>query len=259
VVLETVPRLATGDLDTVSAQAHEIARRVRPVILADIRKSPPGRVARYHLARVGVGLCAPGRGPDTRVIVSTSSVEGTDGSWTTKQRLILAAMAVETSRAKLPLAASTFALLKTPVTFLVDGSHRKLDVFYALLVDPSSGSLNTVIWHEAGGGEDPLPARLPVVNIFDSPMDVKASKVLGSIPVAWSFAVTSFPPGADLRLPGGLVERLRSVADTPAETLPLEVEFRRLVEAIGRTPEGKPHGGDLSARRGKPGPESASP
>src|SRR5271166_6275283 len=40
-VIKSVPNLATGDLDTVSSQAFETARRIRPVIVADIRRSEP--------------------------------------------------------------------------------------------------------------------------------------------------------------------------------------------------------------------------
>jgi hypothetical protein len=54
-VMKSVPNLATGDLDTVSSQAFETARRIRPVIVADIRRSEPEFGSSYYLARGGWG------------------------------------------------------------------------------------------------------------------------------------------------------------------------------------------------------------
>ena len=101
-VIKSVPKLATGDLDTVSSQAFETARRIRPVIVADIRGSEPEYGSSYYLARVGVGLCAPGQDGDGDRVVSASSVDGTRGLWTAKQRIILTAMAYEVSRPDWP-------------------------------------------------------------------------------------------------------------------------------------------------------------
>lgn len=228
-VLETVPRLATGDLDTVSAQGHETARRVHPVILADVKRSEAGGAVAYHLARVGVGLCAPGVEPGSRVVVSSTSVEGTEGAWSTKQRLILAAMALESSKASLPVRTSTFALLRTPVTFVVDDKHETVDTCYAFRVDPRTGALETLIWLDLPGTGDSRPARRPSVQVFDSPMDVKARKILGNIPVSWSFAVRELPPGADAEVPEPLRRRLSDADDDPALAAELEQAFSPLL------------------------------
>jgi len=228
-ILEIVPRLASGDLDTVSSQAHEVARKIRPVVMADVERTATHRGPRFHLNRVGVGLCANGVEPDSRVIVSTTSVGGTAGQWSTKQRLILTAMSLESSRSRLPISTPTFALLRTPVTFRVGGNHRKLDICYALLLEPSSGKLDTIIWPEDGGDADPQVARRPAVNVFDSPMDVKASKILGGISVGWSFAVTELPPGLDVAVPKSLRDRLKAAEDDVSGIPELENEFASLL------------------------------
>src|SRR5271165_7429966 len=49
-VLKSVPNLATGDLDTVSNQAFETARRLRPVIVADLKRTEPELGSSYYLA-----------------------------------------------------------------------------------------------------------------------------------------------------------------------------------------------------------------
>ena len=207
-VLKSVPNLATGDLDTVSNQAFETARRIRPVIVADIRRSEQELGSTYYLARVGVGLCAPSEEPGVDRVITASSVGGTLGSWTAKQRIILTAMAYEVSRTQLAAATPTFALLRSPSTFLIGGSHRNVESYQALLLDSRSGKLQTIVWfddaqHDSSSPVD-APARLLSTPVFDCPQDVHATKVLGT-PVAWSFAIRELPPGTDLSLDGGLI------------------------------------------------------
>src|SRR5208337_2189663 len=61
-VIKSVPSLATGDLDTVSSQAFDTARRIRPLLVADIRRSEPesGSVLPARTASV-IGLSHPRR------------------------------------------------------------------------------------------------------------------------------------------------------------------------------------------------------
>jgi hypothetical protein len=233
-VIKSIPRLATGDLDTVSEQAFETAQRVRPFIVADVKRSSEDPGSPFCLARVGVGLCAPGSATDTDVVISAASVEGTRGSWTTKQRLILAAMALETSRARLAAATSTFALVRTPVEFLVSGEHRKLDVCYALLVDPRTGLLKTVLWRAGPRAGPQSAARLFSTRVFDSPLDVKASKILGGIPVAWSFAIREFPSGSDVVLPADLASLLTSENNDSSRSAEIEQALIKHLEGGDR-------------------------
>ncbi len=233
VVLKSIPMLASGDLDTVSGQAFETARRIRPLILADVRRAEPELGSVYYLARVGVGLCSPGKDADSDRVISPTSVEGTAGSWTAKQRLILTALAFEVSRTRLSAATSTFALLRSPSIFLVEGSHRTTESCYAVLVDPSSGNLRVVVWDDdlrrGTGMPMELSARLLTSHIFDCPQDVHATKVLGT-PVAWSFAIRELPPGIDVRLPSPLVSLLQADAQGSADAAALEQAFLELID-----------------------------
>ncbi|WP_148596325.1 hypothetical protein [Aquisphaera giovannonii] len=213
-VSKSIPKLETGDLDTVSQQAHVIASRVRPVIAAELESADGEPGSRWRLVRVGMGLCAPAAAEGEDVVVTASKVEGTRGGWTTKERLILTAMAYETSKATLVAATPTFALVKTPVNSLVGGSHRKLDSYHAILVDPRTGALRTLVWQvpdDAGSarpGSATIPARLMDAPVFSCPMDVHATKLPGNIPVAWSFAIRGLPPGIDIAIPASLMESL---------------------------------------------------
>lgn len=233
-VIKSVPKLSTGDLDTVSAQAFETAGRVRPVIVADVRRSSAAPGSPFALARVGVGLCAPASEPGCDVVVSATSVNDTKGPWSAKQRLILAAMALETAEAKLVAATPTFAFLRTPVTFLIGGSHRKIDVCYVLLVDPGRGGLQTLVWVDRSeqGAESPprIVARRFNAQVFDSPLDVKANKIFGDIPVTWSFAIRELPPGVDLTLPEHLSALLSSTTEAQSRAAEIERALTAFLE-----------------------------
>jgi len=241
-VFKSIPKLVTGDLDTVSSQAFEIAQRIRPMMVAEIRRGSDDPRSPFHLKRVGVGLCAPGKEEGTDVVVSTMSIAGTRGQWTTKQRLILAALSYESAKAKLAAATSTFALVRSPVIFLVDGRHRKLDLCYALRVEPQTGRLETIVWTDLGSTPvgNPAPAighRLASA-VFDLPQDVHATRALGSIPIAWSFAIRGLPDGPDLKLPAQLLSLAASADGAPRSSAAIEQALIGLGREHGLWTEG---------------------
>jgi hypothetical protein len=165
-------------------------------------------------------------------VISPTSVEGTRGSWTAKQRIILAAMAYEVSRTHLAAATPTLALVRSPNTFLIEGSHRKVELCQALVVDPRSGKLQVIVWredaHHDAGQPAELPARLLSAPVFDCPQDVHATRVLGT-PVAWSFAIRELPPGADLKLPADLAGSRKATVEGSADSAALEQALIELV------------------------------
>src|SRR5208337_2125063 len=57
-VLKSLPRLASGDLETLPRSAFRTAALIRTVILADVGRSADDP-SRFALRRVGVGLCVP--------------------------------------------------------------------------------------------------------------------------------------------------------------------------------------------------------
>ncbi|WP_165219524.1 hypothetical protein [Aquisphaera insulae] len=212
-VSKSIPKLETGDLDTVSDQAYVVAARIRPVIAAEVAGEIDGNSSAYHLVRVGMGLCAPAVAEGEDVVVTSSKVEGTRGEWTTKERIILTAMAYETSKATLVAATPTFALIRTPVNSLVEGKHRTLDCYHAILADRRTGDVRAIVWQDrpAAARDTPgaIPARLMTTPAFSCPMDVHATKLPGNIPVAWSFAIRGLPPGQDIELPRAILDLIR--------------------------------------------------
>src|SRR5271157_6270247 len=57
-VIKSIPRLVSGDLETLPRSAFRTAPLIRTVILADVGRSADDP-SRFALRRVGVGLCVP--------------------------------------------------------------------------------------------------------------------------------------------------------------------------------------------------------
>jgi hypothetical protein len=146
-------------------------------------------------------------------------------------------MSFEASHARLVAATPTFALLRTPNIFLDSGKHRKLDACYALLIDPRTGVLRTMVWRDGVDTRTPEhpfgEARRIDQPLFDLPMDVHATRLPGNIPVAWSFAIRALPPGIDLPLPQEVTSMPGSRSDDadPRESARLEQAFAGVLKA----------------------------
>jgi hypothetical protein len=170
------------------------------------------------------------------VVVTPTSVDGSKGPWTTKQRLVLAATSLDLARVSLGASTSNLALIRMPVTFLVSGSHRKVSVCYAVIADPCSGAVRTFAWiHDPGAATEPAqPTRLRLLSapLFDCPIDIQARRLLGTIPVTWSFAVRDLPPGTDLDAPPGLGPLLAAATGStdPSVSTRIENALTQLLE-----------------------------
>ena len=242
VVFKSTPNLASGDLQTLSKEAFATAKRIRLTILADVER--PAGVGPHRLARVGVGLAAPrppkeGTAGAGDVIVTASDVGSESGDWSTKERIILAAGSRELGKATLAAATPTFALLKTPTTYLVGREHQTLDVCYAILVDPESGALRLFACKPGSAGEPAIVRELAAPAIVDGPLHVKA-RTLAGIPIAWSFAMADLPPGSDCEIPDDLLRVLSGEAADGglADARAIEDAFRTLADrpSLARAP-----------------------
>ena len=104
---------------------------------------------------------------------------------------------------------------------------------------PSSGAVRTFAWmQDPDAAAEPVqPTRLRLLSapVFDCPIDIQARRLLGTIPVTWSFAVRDLPPGTDLDAPPGLAPLL---AATTASTDP--TVSTRIEEALTRLLETQP-------------------
>ncbi len=229
-VIKSIPRLASGDLGTLPAVAKSTATMFRTTMLADVR-SVSANGAPYVLRRVGLGLCTPVRGVDT--VISSVTLNEQRISLGLVGSRVLERAEQELARGRIKARTPTFALFSGPTVMKAGATHAPMVLRYALLVDPQTGDLHTLLWPQALQPQDrAAPQRialLPPGLLHDGTMDVAASRVLATVPVNWSFALSELPPGRVLRTTPEL--RRWTLPDTlsPAEAAALETELRRLL------------------------------
>ena len=196
-VIKSLTRLASGDLETLPRSAFRTAALMRTVILADVGRSADDP-SRFALRRVGVGLCVPDLSKGD-VVVESGRLEESDIKLGMMEKIVLESAEAELARGRLVARGPAFALYYGPTVLEVEGVHHKVELFYAFLVDEQSGALRVLVWSaEARKGGPAAPARLVELRpnlVFDCPLNVKAERLLGTVPVSWSFAMESLPPG----------------------------------------------------------------
>jgi hypothetical protein len=235
-VIKSVPTLVSGEIATLPAVAKSTATMFRSVLLADVRQSDADG-AGFELRRVGVGLCVPIRGVDTAV--TSSSLSALHVSLGFIERQVLRRAEEETAKGRIRGRTPTFALYSAPVTLKVGRSHVPVLLRYALLVDPKTGALRTLVWplrEDATARKPPRGALLLQPNLsFRCGLDVQTARLLGAVPASWSFAMAALPPGHAIALspaaqPLAMRDRL-----TAAESARLEAELRTIPKLFSAT------------------------
>jgi hypothetical protein len=227
-VVKALPRVASGDVETLPSFGVETATLLRTFILADVRPAP-GSSPRFVLKRIGLGLCAPIKGEDT--VVSGGDPESPPESFGFVEKQVLTRAEAELKKARLIARSQTFAVLASPAELKVGDGHEKVFLIYAILVDPATGRVDTWLWAVAARAERrTVPGslnHLPPGLIYPCGLDVAADRLLGAIPVSWSFAMQALPPGRPLTTPG----RLGPWLIDPGKIASNSEEFERLLRA----------------------------
>jgi hypothetical protein len=193
-VIKSLPHLTSGDLQTLPRSAFRTASLFRTVILADVGRSAenPGTFA---IRRVGIGLCVPNQeGRD--VVVQSGRLEESGVSLGMMEKVVFKTAEAELLRGRMIAATPTFVLYRGPAVHQGERAHRKVMLYYALMVGRTSGALRTFVWARG----DYAAASTEVVElepnlVYDCRLNVEAQRVLGAVPVSWSFAMESLPPG----------------------------------------------------------------
>jgi hypothetical protein len=229
-VIKSRPRLASGDLETLPAQAGTTATLFRTAIVADVRRSVGGK-GPYHLVRLGLGLCVPVDGHD-RVATSSGSSEAR-ASLGLIARQVLSVAEGELKKGRVLASTPSFTLVGAPAVQQFGTKHFAVLVLYGFLVDPQNGCLTTVVWSVpqqplANSSPNSVNVLAPAL-VYDCALDVEVERWLGTIPKGWSFAMRSLPPGR----PKAVTRELRSWFQNPrriaSETAAFESLLRELV------------------------------
>jgi hypothetical protein len=219
-VVRSVPRLASGALDSLPESAATTAALFRTVIATEVVRSG----GTYRLARVGVGNAIPLHGREV-VVTSEGPPEALDALGTI-ERLVLRAAEAKLGEGRLIARTPTFALLRAPAVLVISGRHRPVSLHYAFLVDPETGRQTTLLWSVREGDREPPGevVALPPGAVFDAALDVAVDRHIGPIPITWSFAMASLPAGRRIAVP----ERVGALLTDGTPTAAMERALRSL-------------------------------
>ena len=199
-VSRSIPSLRSGEIGSLPSVAAETTTLFHTNILLDIRRGKESDSG-FELSRVGLAICVPVDGVDT-VVRSKGPCAARD-SLGLVERQVVPRAEEQLARVRIMAKTPTMIVLRAPTTFKVGEHHREVCLYYAITVNPATGIPTTFLWIRPMDETTPeekvysaVPARiLPPGLKYDCPLDVTANRLLGTIPVGWSFAMTKMPPG----------------------------------------------------------------
>jgi hypothetical protein len=198
-------------------------------MLADVR--PVDSDERdFELVQIGLGICVP-KDEDHDIVVAADRLDALGLHFSVVQRAVLDAAEAEMAEGRVIARTPTFALFRSPVTVVVANEHRKANLYYAFCVERLTGRLHVAVWMMRSDSKSQQPptamVKLGSNLVFNCDIDVRAKRILGTIPFSWSFAMRSLPPGHSVRVPPSLGVLIESTARHPADA-DLD-EFERLL------------------------------
>ena len=243
-VIKSIPRLATGDLGSLPAGSKKTATLFRSVLLANVKPVDINEKD-FELTQIGVGICIPDpQDEDQDIVVSADTLNALGlNHLTTVQRMVLDAAEAEMAEGRIIARTATFALFRSPVTMVdrrTGGKHSKANLHYAFCVNHMTGQLDVAVWSmkpESGAQQAPATmVKLAANAVFSCELDVKAKRILGTVPYSWSFAMPDLPPGQQVRVPPALGSLIVETSRHPAECDPDELE-RLLRKTLSTVPD----------------------
>ncbi len=181
-VIKSRPVISSGAVHKLSPECRGYGTfmflaTVARVLARKIQPPEPGLPERttYALAGVAVGLGTAVHGKDTVLTPECKAEWGEDLDFTQKQaqRLILRGAYLEQRKVQVIARSATFALLDTPALLLRREDHRKVTLRYALLVEPATGQLDTLVWLIDRAENDPTPE--PIEWLSNGHLEKRAS------------------------------------------------------------------------------------
>jgi hypothetical protein len=203
------------------------------VMVANVGAEPgDGGTARYRLAGLAHGVGTRVRGEDRIVTADTQQRLGADLDLVT--RLLLGEQEKRRGSTQLKARSETLAVVDNPGFLLRAGRHCPVLVRFALLVDPSSGRLDTLVWSipgsaEAAFGEPDGPmAWLPDGLVDEALLHVDAREFTHGLPLRAScLAMTALPRGRrQIAFSAPLRDLAGRVSLSPEAALELERQLR---------------------------------
>lgn len=203
VVLLARPRIASGDVESLSAAIRDSVSDFVLTILASVEEfqDPTVGQPRYRLVDIGVGYSTQVDGEMRTVTVADAGKVGVNlGIF---PRMLLAENEKKLATATITARTSTLMIIDTPAVVLRDAEHHEFVMRHFIWVEPTTGRNAALVWlidHDQAGN--------PVVDTNEPPrwapaglqedraihVDRKEFNFVG-IPNDKAFAIEDLPPG----------------------------------------------------------------
>ena len=125
-VVKCLPRLASGDLETLPRSAFRTATLIRTVILADVGRSAADPSS-FVIRRIGVGLCVP---DPTRgdVVVESGRLRESGVKLGMMEKIVLQSAEAQMALGRLIASGPTFALYRGTTVLQAGQSHQNVEL-----------------------------------------------------------------------------------------------------------------------------------
>jgi hypothetical protein len=143
-LIKSQPRAAEGDVDQLSADVRELSGLFFTALLARVEARDVRGQRRYFLATVASGLGT--RIGDRDTIISPDTQEKLGANLGFLGRIALRKGYDRLQGVHVVARSESLALIDAPVMMLREGRHRPVVLRYAVVVDPPSGRLETLLW-----------------------------------------------------------------------------------------------------------------
>lgn len=234
-IIKSYSRPGEGDAKLLSPLADRLSRLLFTAILANVKAERTSDGKRYKLAKVAVGVGMNIRKKDTIITPETQQRLGAGLG-------LLARVVLRTAHDKLAeinvvARSPTLMLFDSPGYIAREEEHKPIALRYVLLLDASSGRLDTLVWvldrEERGTYSGPVGAIqwLPPNLTGDCVLHVDAREFSLGQPTEKAFAMTGPPKGEkEIAFPADLKPlsvRKRFTASMAAE---LETKLRQAIQ-----------------------------
>jgi hypothetical protein len=200
-VLHAVPRVAEGDVETVSALVNRLVSKFHLTILADVAPTD-GPAKRFRLDRVAIGLALPIN--DIETVITPSTQEKLGAKLGFVDRNALSESEGSLNGVKQVARTSTMLVFDAPSIMRLDKKNRSVTQRHAVLTSPTTGKLATLVWivdqDEDGAPKlvDNVAHLLPENCEDDRQIFVDAEQFSFGIPSKQAFALVKLPDGDDI-------------------------------------------------------------
>lgn len=233
-IIKSQPRFATGAVDLLG-QAE--IRYGTFLFMTDVARVVAKRATfrtSYSLDAIAAGLGTTVNGKD--MVLSPETQEALGAKLGIIFRIILQGAYNKQKSSHLVARSPTFAVLDTPALMLRHDHHVDVTLRYALIVDPSTGHLDSLVWLiDRTEPNDVVPGPiewLPPGKLEDAPLHVDRKEFLFGKPTARAYATERIPQGdRHLTIPAELKTLAGNGSFTTEEAVQLHEGLRRLMKS----------------------------